>query len=127
MAYFTEGGGKAKKGKAALSHTHGGVTYRFTSEKTRELFKKNPAKYEPAYGGWCAFAMADGKKVSINPKSFKVTNGRLFLFYTSLLTNTRKSWVKKEGSLLPKADANWKKLTGEAPRKASQTAKEAGR
>lgn len=117
VAYFPEGGGKPAKGDAKFELTHEGVKYRFASQANLDRFKGDPAKYEPAYGGWCAYAMGnDGSKVEIDPKSFTVENDRLFLFYKDFFTETRKSWLKDEKSLLPKAEANWKKTSGEDPR-----------
>jgi hypothetical protein len=79
-----------------------------------EKFKKNPKKFEPAYGGWCAYAMGKtGEKVEIDPASFKITDGRLFLFYKDFFTDTRDKWSKDEKPLNQKADTNWKKTSGE--------------
>ena len=111
VAYFAEGGGKAKEGSKKITLRHGGVLYRFASEKNRELFEKTPSKFEPKYGGWCAYAMALDEKVEVDPKSFLVTNGELKLFYKGFLNDTRKKWQKEPKVLEPKADANWKKLT----------------
>ncbi len=117
VAYFPEGGDKPVKGDARFEHTHEGVKYRFASRENLDRFKADPAKYEPAYGGWCAYAMGNnGTKVEIDPKSFTVENDRLFLFYKDFFTETRNSWLKDEKSLLPKAEANWKKTSGEDPR-----------
>jgi len=56
--------GEPQKGKAELKLTHNGVTYQFASQANLNKFKANPEAYEPAYGGWCAYAMGDsGKKV----------------------------------------------------------------
>lgn len=108
VSYFKEGGGKPKKGDKKITLTHDGITYRFVSRKNLELFEKDPAKYEPLYGGWCAYAMSSDDRVEIDPKSFLVTDEGLFLFYDSFLANTRKKW-NKEGpaKLKPKADKNW--------------------
>ncbi len=109
VAYFTQK--KAVKGKAALASSYEGVTYYFSSQANKEAFLKNPSGYEPQYGGWCAFAMGDyGKKVEINPETFKVLDGKLYLFYNAYFNNTLKSWNKDEVSLKKKADLNWKKL-----------------
>ncbi len=117
VAYFPEGGGKPAKGKADLAYTHRGVEYRFATQANLDAFKKDPEKYEPAYGGWCAWAMADtGKKVEIDPKAFRITNGRLFLFYTDIFTDTRNSWKKDEPKHTVDADGHWKTLTKEEPR-----------
>lgn len=111
VAYFPEGGGKATKGSADIALLAGGVTWRFANEKNRELFRASPKRFEPAYGGWCAWAMASGDKVEIDPKSFLIEDGRLFVFYDGFLADTRKKWLKAGGATLrPKADAAWKKL-----------------
>lgn len=109
VAYFTQK--KALKGKPALAATYEGVTYNFSSQTNKDLFLKNPAGYEPQYGGWCAYAMgANGEKVEINPETFKIVDGKLNLYYNAFFNNTLKSWNKDEVNLKKKADANWKKL-----------------
>ena len=107
VSYFS---GNAVKGNAAYAYTVDGATYRFTSAKNRDLFKAAPAKYQPQYGGWCAYAMgAKGQKVEIDPETFKVLDGKLYLFYNKYFNNTLKSWNKDEAGLKTKADANWMK------------------
>jgi hypothetical protein len=60
---------------------------------------------EPAYGGWCAYAMGStGEKVSVDPKTFKIVNGRLNLFYNRFFNNTLDDWNKDEVNLKKKAD-----------------------
>jgi YHS domain-containing protein len=108
VAYFTEN--KAVKGKAELAVYHQGVLYYFSSPGHKEEFRKNPSRYEPQYGGWCAYAMgAKNEKVSINPQTFKIIDGKLYLFYNKNSNNTLTTWNKNEVSLKSKADANWKK------------------
>lgn len=109
VAYFTEG--KAKEGKAEFAVYNLGLTYYFATAANKELFKKNPSQYEPQYGGWCAYAMGnDGSKVEVDPETFKVLNGKLYLFYNKYFTNTLKSWNKNEAGLMKNADANWMKF-----------------
>lgn len=109
VAYFTQK--KAVKGKKEFSVVHEGVLYYFASNADKELFAKNPSAYEPQYGGWCAYAMgANGEKVEVDPETFKIVNGKLFLFYNAFFNNTLKSWNKDEVNLNKKADANWKKF-----------------
>lgn len=109
VAYFKSN--KAIKGKKDLSVYHQGVIYNFSSVENKEEFKKDPSRYEPEYGGWCAYAMgAKGEKVSIDPETFKIINGKLYLFYNSFFNNTLKSWNKDESNLRGKADNNWKKI-----------------
>lgn len=117
VAYFPEGGGKAMKGDAAISTTYQGVTYRFANAANRDTFLENPARYEPAHGGWCSWAMKDGDKVDVDPKTFIVQDNRLFLFYNGLLGNTRAKWLKGDHAQeATQADAKWKGLSGEEPR-----------
>ena len=109
VAYFTQN--KAVKGKKELAVSYQGILYYFSSEANKEVFKNAPFKYEPEYGGWCAYAMGNsGEKVSIDPETFKILNGRLYLFYNRYFTNTLKDWNKNEATLKKNADINWPKL-----------------
>ena len=109
VAYFNQK--KAIKGKKELAQTHQGVTYYFSSNENKEAFLKNPETYEPQYGGWCAFAIGDdNKKVPINPETFKIVDGKLYLFYNAYFNNTLKSWNKNESQLKAKADKNWQAI-----------------
>ena len=109
VAYFTQG--KAVKGSKDNAVYYQGVTYYLSSTANKEAFKKEPAKYEPQYGGWCAYAMgAKGEKVNVDPKTFKVLNGKLYLFYNKFFNNTLTEWNKDEANLKSKADMNWEKI-----------------
>jgi YHS domain-containing protein len=108
VAYFKSN--KAIKGSKSISVYHQGVVYYFSSVENKETFKKNPSAYEPQYGGWCAYAMGkQGDKVSIDPETFKIVNGKLYLFYNKFFNNTLKSWNKDESNLKTNADVNWMK------------------
>jgi len=103
---------KAIKGKKEFAVDVNGAIYYTSSAKNKELLKNNSAQYEPAYGGWCAYAMGDkGEKVEINPSTFKVINGKTYLFYNKFFSNTLTSWNKKETECKKKADLNWKKIS----------------
>lgn len=107
-AYFA---GKAQKGKKELSYIHEGINYQFANVSNLENFKKNTAKYEPQYGGWCAYAMGSkGEKVEVDPETFKIVNGKLYLFYHTFFSNTLTDWNADENALKAKADANWGKF-----------------
>jgi len=95
------------KGKKEFTSKFKGVYYRFATKANQEAFKKNPRKYEPNYGGWCAYAMASGEKVKIDPETYKIVDGQLNLFYNFNFTNTLKSWNKDESNLKTKADSHW--------------------
>jgi len=109
VAYFTSN--KAIEGKKEISTVYERVTYRFATVQNRDVFKVNPAKYEPQYGGWCAYAMgAKGEKVEVDPETFKIVNGKLYLFYNKYFNNTLKSWNKDETHLKTNADQSWTKF-----------------
>ena len=113
VAYFPEAGSKAKKGKTDLAIDFRGVTYRFATAKNQELFRMDPERFEPRYGGWCAWAMTKNEKVEIDPESFVIENGYLHVFYDGFFNDTRKSWKKQGGGeLRPAADKNWGKMIG---------------
>ena len=111
VGYLTVG--KALKGRKDLVVQDHGVSYQFASAENQALFQKDPSKYKPAYGGWCATAMAKGEKVEIDPTNFKVTQGRVFLFFKAFYGNALKDWLKDEPAQTTKADANWKRIAGE--------------
>jgi len=109
VAYFIQS--KAVEGKKQWTITIDGVSYLFSNQQNAFLFKADPSKYQPQYGGWCAYAMgASGEKVEVDPETFKIIDGKLYLFYNKYFNNTLKSWNKDEVNLKQKADANWRKL-----------------
>lgn len=109
VAYFTLN--KALEGKKDFSTSYNGVIYRFASKQNKDEFARNPARYEPQYGGWCAYAMGKkGEKVEIDPETFKIVNGKLYLFYNKFFNNTLKSWNQDETRLKTQADHNWMKF-----------------
>lgn len=106
VAYFILN--KAMEGKENISAVVEGVTYYFTTTANRDLFLKDFKKYEPQYGGWCAYAMGkDGTKVDVDPKTYKVIEGKLYLFYNKFFNNTLNKWNQDEVKLKSKADQNW--------------------
>lgn len=109
VAYILQN--KAIKGSKDQAVFYQGVTYYFSSVANKEEFKKNPSRFEPEYGGWCAYAMGEkGEKVSVDPKTFKIVDGKLYLFYNKYFNNTLTDWNKDEVNLKKKADGNWKKI-----------------
>jgi len=109
VSYFQ---GKPIEGEDKIFYTFRGVNYHFSSSTNRETFKASPEKFEPAYGGWCAYAMGEnGEKVKVDPETFKIVDGKLFLFYNFWGNNTLKSWNKNEPVLKANADRHWQMLT----------------
>lgn len=108
VSYFD---GKPLEGDKKFATTFRGVKYLFANQANLAKFKNSPEKYEPAYGGWCAYAMGNtGEKVKIDPETFKIVEGKLNLFYNFWGNNTLEDWNKNEKALKAKADQNWKKI-----------------
>ncbi|PCI33326.1 MAG: hypothetical protein COB60_07855 [Flavobacteriaceae bacterium] len=110
VAYFSE---QPTKGLDRLTFKYDGILFKFSTQENLMLFKASPKKYLPQYGGWCAYAIGKtNEKVAINPKTFSIKEGKLYLFYNAYFTNTFKLW-KKEGpqKLIKQGDSNWQKLT----------------
>jgi len=108
VSYFA---GEVKKGQPEISAIYDGAKYYFSSVDHKNTFEKNASKYAPQYGGWCAYAMGvNGSKVKIDPKTYKILAGKLYLFYNFRGTNTLDSWNKNEGSLKSEADKQWNNL-----------------
>jgi YHS domain-containing protein len=112
VSYFSN---TAEKGDTAYTATFEGVKFKFVSKQNLEIFKSTPEKYTPAYGGFCAYAVgAKAERVSINPETFEIRAGKLYLFYNAWGTNTFEMW-QEEGAeqLKEKADKNWVKIKKE--------------
>ncbi|MFZ4405363.1 MAG: YHS domain-containing (seleno)protein [Pseudobdellovibrionaceae bacterium] len=108
VSYFNAKG--PAKGVSHIKTQVDGITYLFASEDNKKEFLKDPKKYAPAYEGWCATAVVKNIKYDIDPTNFKITDGRLFLFYreSGLFGGDAKpDWVKNEPESIKKADNNW--------------------
>lgn len=108
VSYFD---GKPAEGKSNLTYSYKGLTYRFSTQANLAKFKSSPDKYEPAYGGWCAYAMGEnGEKVKVDPETYKILEGKLYLFYNFWTNNTLEKWNKNQQKLKDSADRNWSKI-----------------
>lgn len=107
VAYFDN---EVLEGDKRFKTAIDGVNYKFSSQKNLNKFIKNPKKYTPQYGGYCAYAVAlKSDKVSINPKSFLIYDDKLYLFYNGWGTNTLELWLEEsQNELVEMADKNWK-------------------
>ena len=109
VSYFEN---EAVEGKKEFKTTYDNATYKFSSEDNLNTFLNNPKKYIPQYGGYCAYAIAEkSKKVKIDPETFEIRDGKLYLFYNSWGTNTLKLWLENNvKGLQEKADKNWEAI-----------------
>ena len=108
ISYFD---GNALAGNKKFTIKFDGVSYKFSSQENLNIFKANPHKYVPQYGGYCAYAIGTkADKVSINPKTFSIEKGKLYLFYNAWGTNTLELWKKDLKGFKQKADKNWEDI-----------------
>ena len=110
VAYFTVG--KPVHGSEQFSAEHGGGKYLFSTAANRDAFVANPEKYAPQYGGYCAFGVALGKKFDVDPASFKIVDGRLYL---NLNPQVLKKWSQDVAGYVAKGEANWPKIRDKPP------------
>lgn len=102
VAYQTVG--KAVLGKAQYTASYNNAVYRFSSAANRDLFRANPQKYAPEYGGYCAYGMTFGKKFEVDGKAFEVVNGKL---YVNKNLSVYETWREDVSGNIKKADAKW--------------------
>lgn len=102
VAYFVEG--RPVKGDPAISADYEGATWLFASAANRDRFVAMPETYAPAYGGYCAYGMAQGGKVPIDPEAWKIVDGTLYLNVNRKIQGW---WEADIPGFIAKADANW--------------------
>ena len=103
---------KAAKGSPEFSYDYEGITYWFVSDDVRNMFKSDPKKYVPSYGGWCALGVAMGQRFPVDPTNFKVVDGKILLFLKNAKVDGAELWNQNADDNLGKANANWEKLKG---------------
>jgi hypothetical protein len=107
VAYFKEA--RAVIGRPDIIASHKGAIWRFSSAANRDEFLKDPEKYAPQYGGYCAYAVALGATAKGDPRQWSVVDDKLYLNYDAGIKTT---WEKDIPGYVAKADANWPKVLG---------------
>lgn len=105
VAFFTDG--KPVKGDSKFVSKRDGAVYFFASKEHKELFNADPAKYEPLFGGYCAYGVSKNRLVEVDVEAFQIVDGRLLLQYSK---GIRDDFNKDTAGNLGKAQANWPKL-----------------
>lgn len=115
VSYFAEGGSTPQKGSESIALDYKGVTYYFASEDNRDTFLVMPERYEPTYGGYCAWAMSSrrGSKVDIDPLLFTISGNRAHFF---IAPGAKTNFDRDVARFEKRADRNWERITGEKPR-----------
>lgn len=107
------------KGDKVHAFTYKGIHYQFKNAENLASFQESPEIYEPLYGGWCAYAMLNGDKTSVDPETYKIVDGKVLVFYNGLWGNTLEAWNKlelegkTETKLIEQADAHWDQILGQ--------------
>ena len=102
VAYFAEG--RPVEGSAAFEQVWENTRWRFSSAVNLDRFKADPDRYAPQYAGYCAYGIANGAKLEVDPRAWKIVNGKLYLNNNR---DTQKDWVKDQTANIGRADANW--------------------
>ena len=110
VAYFTEG--KPVQGNAAHTVVWDDTRWHFASQKNLDLFRADPDRYAPQFGGSCAMRMSGGEKVDADPKNFLIQDGKLFVFAAP----TGPTRFLADNSRRDQAAENWKTLQGKPTR-----------
>lgn len=105
VAYQTENA--AKPGTTKHFAYHDGLAYLFSSQENREIFEKNPEKYVPAFGGYCAMGIVLDKKLPIDPEAFYVVDGTTYL---NVNKTVQKRWLDDVSGHISQAEENWEEL-----------------
>lgn len=105
VAYFTQSA--VVPGSARFTYRWNGAQWQFSSAANRDLFAKNPAKYAPQYGGYCAKAASAGVLATTIPNAWEVRDGKLYLNYS---LEAQKEWKQDTATKIAKANANWPKI-----------------
>lgn len=108
VAYFTEN--RPIEGSKQYQVAWMGANWRFSSVRNLELFKSNPRKYAPQYGGYCAYAISQNTSASIEPELFTIHNSKLYLNYNRSIN---KKWLKDKDAYIIDADKYWPLLIDE--------------
>lgn len=105
--------GLAQKGNKNFKSDYKKVVYYFTSADQKTAFDKNPDKYVPQYGGYCAFGCYAGAKFRVDPNKFLVKDGKYYLFLNNVELDAKQLWLAENNhnKLKSVADKNWKKLS----------------
>lgn len=102
VSYFTMD--KPVKGSSKYSTEHMGASWQFSSQENLDAFTVNPEKYAPQYGGYCAFAVANGATAKGDPLQWNVHEGKLYLNYNADISS---QWRANKAAFILDANKNW--------------------
>ncbi|WP_411820359.1 YHS domain-containing (seleno)protein [Hyphococcus formosus] len=103
--------GAVTDGNASHAVVYDGVSYYFSTKKTAKLFEADPQSYLPQYGGFCAFAVALGKKLDGDPRYADIVDGKLYLFVNDEIF---RKYKKNPGKIIKDAERKWPNIRGKS-------------
>ena len=107
VAYFTEG--RPRRGDPALAADWGCARWLFATAANRDAFLAAPERYAPQYGGFCAWAVAQGYRAPIVPEAWRIVDGKLYL---NASRSVQRRWERDIPGFIARADAVWPGLRG---------------
>lgn len=107
VAYFTIG--KPLKGKKAHTTVWQGATWKFATAEHQQLFESAPESYAPQFGGYCAYGVAEGTLVKIDPNSWEIVDGKLYLNFNAKF---HKRWQSDRDGYIERAQQRFSTLLG---------------
>ncbi|MGE0564436.1 MAG: YHS domain-containing (seleno)protein [Pseudolabrys sp.] len=110
VAYFTTG--KPAKGSDKITASHNGATFHFVSAANRDAFAKEPDKYVPVYGGFCAYGVANGYKVDGDPEVWKIVDGKLYL---NINRSVGRKFEADTKGFIQQANTKWPGMRDKSP------------
>lgn len=105
VAYFTDG--KPFEGDTKFTFEWQGAKWRFASAENRDAFAREPARYAPQFGGYCAWAVSQGYTADIDPEAWKLVDGKLYLNYSP---KVQAKWEEDVARNIANAESNWPAL-----------------
>ena len=107
VAYFTDG--HPVKGSSTFSFSFDDATYYFASAEHQKMFAADPDRYAPQYSGYCAIGTSLNHKAEVDPESWAISNGKLYVFHYK--TDMAK-FASESADIIAKADTNWASVKG---------------
>ena len=102
VAYFTDS--RPIEGSTAFEHRWNGAVWRFATAANRDAFAKDPGRYAPEFGGYCAWAVSRGYTADVDPNAWRIVDGRLYLNYSKRVQRT---WEEDVTGNIAKGRRNW--------------------
>lgn len=102
VAYWSSG--QPTQGSTSFEHRWNGAIWRFASAANRDQFIKEPERYAPEFGGYCAYAVSRGYTADGDPNAWRIIDNRLYLNYSK---RVHRLWEEDVPGNIAKGRKNW--------------------